>query len=350
MNKINKILLYGGLEHQDYKACQPEIAADNHNKVRVYLDMAAGLLFAATCLSGGMGVLRDKSMFYGAAFIVCAALRMVDMMAAEKEGLFLQWMMYAFAAVLYVLGIVSAASNTEELSVSFIAFTLAVPLLFVMPPIHHIANIVFFDTIFIVIVAVVESGRTRTVDIVDAVFFGVVSCIISTFTMITMYENAFSKKKLLEIASFDILTGMKNRNAYESERESWVTKCSLSLSCIYVDVNGLHELNNAKGHEKGDQMLQAVALEMRQLFGKGSCYRTGGDEFVAFVMDRQDPAVRNTVENLKRILKTRGYSIAVGVATQSAGGIDVSDLTKLAEKRMYLAKEEHYRVLNQNGR
>ena len=350
MNKINKILLYGGLEHQDYKACQPEIAADNHNKVRVYLDMAAGLLFTVTCLSGGMGVLREKSVFYGAAFIVCAALRMVDMMAAEKEGLFLQWMMYAFAAVLYVLGIVSAASNTEELSVSFIAFTLAVPLLFVMPPIHHIANIVFFDTIFIVIVAVVESGRTRTIDIVDAVFFGVVSCIISTFTMITMYENAFSKKKLLEIASFDILTGMKNRNAYESERESRVTKCSLSLSCIYVDVNGLHELNNAQGHEKGDQMLQAVALEMRQLFGKGSCYRTGGDEFVAFVMDRQDPAVRNTVEDLKRILKTRGYSIAVGVATQSAGGIDVSDLTKLAEKRMYLAKEEHYRVLNQNGR
>ena len=180
MNKINKILLYGGLEHQDYKACQPEIAADNHNKVSVYLDMAAGLLFAVTCLSGGMGVLREKSMFYGAAFIVCAALRLVDMMAAEKEGLFLQWMMYAFAAVLYVLGIASAVSNTEELSVSFIAFTLAVPLLFVMPPIHHIANIVFFDTIFIVIVAVVESGRTRTINIVDAVFFGVVSCIIST--------------------------------------------------------------------------------------------------------------------------------------------------------------------------
>lgn len=63
MNKINKILLYGGLEHQDYKACQPEIAADNHNKVRVYLDMAAGLLFAVTCLSGGMGVLREKACF-----------------------------------------------------------------------------------------------------------------------------------------------------------------------------------------------------------------------------------------------------------------------------------------------
>ncbi len=350
MNRAKKILLYGGLEPQDYRDCQPEIGEDNHNKVRVYLNMAAGLLFAATCLSGGMSVLREKSMFYGAAFMVCAALRMVDMVFADKKGLYLQWMMYAFAAVLYALGIVSAATSPEELSVSFIAFTLAVPLLFVMPPIHHIANVIFFDAIFIVLMTVFESGRTMTVDIVNAVFFGVVSCIISTFTMITMYENALSRKKLLEIARFDILTGMKNRNAYESERESWVTKCSLSLSCIYVDANGLHELNNAEGHEKGDQMLQAVALEMRQVFGNESCYRTGGDEFVAFVIDRQDPAVRGSVEELKQALKTRSYSIAVGVATQSAGGIDVSDLTKLAEKRMYLEKEEHYRVLNQNGR
>lgn len=350
MNQVKKVLLYGGLEPQDYRDCQPEIGEDNHNKVRVYLTMAAGLLFAATCLSGGMSVLREKSMFYGAAFIVCAALRIVDMVFAEKGGLYLQWMMYAFAAVLYVLGIVSAATSPEELSVSFIAFTLAVPLLFVMPPIHHIANVAFFDLIFIVMMAVFESGRTMTVDIVNAVFFGMVSCIISTFTMITMYENALSKKKLLEIASFDILTGMKNRNAYESERDDWGARCALSLSCIYVDANGLHELNNAEGHEKGDQMLQIVALEMRQLFGKENCYRTGGDEFVAFAMDRQDPAVRNAVEELKQVLKTRGYSIAVGVATQSAGGIDVSDLTKLAEKRMYLEKEEHYRVLNQNGR
>ena len=350
MNQIKKILFYGGLEPQDYRDCQPEIGEENHGKMHVYLNMACGLLFAITCLSGGIGVLRQRSLFYGIAFVVCVGLRFVDMMFPDENGLFLRWLMYAFAAMLYVLGIAEAVCAPQELSVTFIAFVLAVPLLFVMPPIQHIANVLLFDGIFIGMMAVFENGRTGTVDIVNAIFFGVISCIISTFTVITMYQNVLSRKRLSAIASFDILHDMQNRNAYESERESWGTRCSLSLSCIYVDVNGLHELNNAEGHEKGDQMLQAVALEMRQIFGKGSCYRTGGDEFVAFVMDRQDPAMRSAVEELKQTLKTRGYSIAVGVATQSAGGIDVSDLTKLAEKRMYLAKEEHYRVLNQNGR
>ena len=65
-----------------------------------------------------------------------------------------------------------AVHAPEELSVTFIAFLLAVPLLFMMPPIQHIANVLLFDGIFIGMVVVFESGRTVTVDIVNAVFLG----------------------------------------------------------------------------------------------------------------------------------------------------------------------------------
>lgn len=350
MNQIRKILLYGGLERQDYQDCQQEIGAENRDKLHVYLNMACALLFAIACISGGMNVLRARSLLYCIAFIVCVGLRLADMMFPDKNGLFLRWLMYAFAALLYVLGIAEAVRAPEELSVTFIAFVLAVPLLFVMPPIQHIANVLLFDGIFIVMMAVFESGRTMTVDIVNAVFFGVISCIISTFTMITMYQNALSRKKMREIASFDILTGMKNRNAFESERDEWASRCAVSLSCIYVDANGLHELNNSKGHEKGDRVLQIIALEMREIFGKENCYRIGGDEFVAFAADWQDPAVRKWVDDFVAIVGNAGYSVAVGVATESAGGIDIVELCRKAEKRMYFDKEEHYRVLRQQGR
>ena len=350
VNRVRKILFYGGLEPQDYKDCQPEISAENHSKLHVYLTMAAGLLFAATCLSGGMNVLREKSLFYGAAFLVFAGLRLVDMMFPDVNGLFLRWQMYAFAAVLYVLGIAVAARCPEELSVSFIAFMLAVPMLFVMPPIQHITNILFFDAIFIVLVARFETGRAMTIDIVDSVVFGLVSCIISSFMMLSMHQNFLSRMKLRKFANYDILTGMQNRNAYESNRKLWAQKCSVCLSCVYVDANGLHELNNSSGHEKGDQMLQTVALEMREFFGKNNCYRTGGDEFVAFVLDSQYAAVRAQTEELAHTLERKGYSVAIGVANQSAGGIDVDELIKLAEKRMYSAKEEHYRAQQQTLR
>lgn len=350
LNQIRKILLYSGQELQDYKDCQPDIEEENREKLHVYLNMACGLLFAITCVSGGINVLQERSLFYGIAFIVCTGLRLADMMFPDKNGLFLKWLMYAFAAMLYVLGIAEAVRAPEELSVTFIAFLLAVPLLFVMPPAQHIANVLLFDGIFIVMMAVFESGRTMTVDIVNAVFFGVISCIISTFTMITMYQNAISRKKMREIANFDILTGMKNRNAFERERDEWPSRCTVSLSCIYVDVNGLHDLNNSRGHEKGDRMLQVVAMEMREIFGKENCYRIGGDEFVAFVADWQDPAVRKWVEDFVAIVGHAGYSAAVGVATESAGGIDMTELCRKAEKRMYLDKDEYYRVLRQQER
>lgn len=350
VNELRKLLHHGGLAVQDYKDCQPEIEEENRKKLHVYLNVAGTLLFAITCLSGGVDVLRERSLFYGIAFVVCSGLCLVERMFQDKNGLFLQWMMYAFAATLYVLGIAEAAHAPEELSVTFIAFLLAVPLLFVMPPAQHLANVLLFDGIFIGMMVVFESGRVMTVDIVNAVFFGLISCIISTFTMLTMYQNAISRKRLRETANFDILTGMKNRNAFESEREDWAVRCSVSLSCIYVDVNGLHELNNSSGHDKGDRMLQMVALEMREVFGKNSCYRIGGDEFVAYVADWQDAAVRKWGDDFSAIVNHAGYSVAVGIATESAGSIDVGELCRKAEKRMYLNKEEHYRVLNQKGR
>ena len=46
----------------------------------------------------------------------------------------------------------------------------------------------------------------------------------------------------------------------------------------------------------------------------------------------------------KSSLPVGGYSVAVGTATHSAGGIDMEVLVKSAETRMYLAKEENYRL------
>jgi hypothetical protein len=54
LNQIQKLLCYSGLEVQDYRDCQPEIEEENRRKMHVYLNMACGLLFAITCLSGGI--------------------------------------------------------------------------------------------------------------------------------------------------------------------------------------------------------------------------------------------------------------------------------------------------------
>lgn len=298
MGKLHQMLFYAGLKPEEYQACLPEIRKDNRKKLRAYLIIAGIFLLVIICLLGGLEALRANRGYYLLSFVGCLVL-------------------------------------------------LAVPLLFVMPPVQHISNILFFAVIFIGLVLHVKTGRIAVIDITDCVVFGMVSSIISSFMMVSMHQNFLSELRLRRFANFDILTNMQNRNAYESSRDSWAKKCTVSLSCVYVDVNGLHELNNASGHEKGDQMLQTVALELQGRFGRDNCYRTGGDEFVAFVQDEPETTVRAATDELIRALERKGCSAAIGVATQNAGSMDLDTLIRQAEQQMYQAKEEHYRIQRQ---
>lgn len=333
VGKLHQMLFYAGLEPEEYQACLPEIRKDNRKKLRAYLIIAGIFLLVIICLLGGLGALRANRGYYLLSFVGCLVLLAIEMMLPEDNGL--------------LLGMLIMKVSPEELSVCFIAFLLAVPLLFVMPPVQHISNILFFAVIFIGLVLHVKTGRIAVIDITDCVVFGMVSSIISSFMMVSMHQNFLSELRLRRFANFDILTNMQNRNAYESSRDSWAKKCTVSLSCVYVDVNGLHELNNASGHEKGDQMLQTVALELQGRFGRDNCYRTGGDEFVAFVQDEPETAVRAATDELIRALERKGCSAAIGVVTQNAGSVDLDTLIRQAEQQMYQAKEEHYRIQRQ---
>lgn len=344
MKNFWKIFWYAGIEPEDFEACRAEIAQDNRKKLHIYLMIAIGFLFVCLCLSGGVAVLRGNTMFYAGGFLVMVGLMGVDLVFPEKNGLLLTWLMYALAGALYAVGILVALSSPEQPSVSFVAFSLAIPLLFTMTPIQHIANVMFFDAVFIILVILFESGSAMALDIIDAVIFGAISCVISTLMMISNHQKFAANHKLKQIANYDLLTGVKNRNAFEEERDTLKEKVTLSLGCIYVDANGLHTLNNTQGHESGDQMLQTVALMMQELFGRKHCYRIGGDEFVAIIRNGQEGSIQNSARFLQKMLERKGYAVAVGTAAQPIEELDVDELFRLAEKRMYANKMEYYRA------
>ena len=338
-------LLCAEMSREEYKACLPDIQRSNRQRVTAYLGIACAFLTVLWILSGALEFLRPNMPAYMIALAVCMGLQAVNRTFPGKNGLLLTWLMYAFEALLYVLGIyLGIHPSPDTPTVSFIAFLLAVPLLFVMRPIQHILNVVFFDGIFILTCFLFKSKETLPVDILDGMVFGAVSCIISTFIMLSMHENFSIRHKLLGIAETDLNVGLKNRNAYESQMHDYPMHCSSTLSCVYLDVNGLHELNNTRGHAAGDEMLKTVAAKVRDIFGEEYSYRVGGDEFVAFAMDKSAEEMRALIHKLVQEVDEAGYSVAVGTATHSAGGIDMEVLVKSAETRMYLAKEEHYRL------
>ena len=69
-------------------------------------------------------------------------------------------------------------------------------------------------------------------------------------------NNVKNRADLQEQGDRDTLTGMYNRNRYERDLPVLFSRYQSSLTCIYIDVNGLREMNNTKGHDLGDKMLR----------------------------------------------------------------------------------------------
>lgn len=139
----------------------------------------------------------------------------------------------------------------------------------------------------------------------------------------------------------DVLTGLYNRNRYEADLSGICREHPENLSCVYIDVNGLHEMNNDNGHEQGDLMLRTVAEGIRRFFDTKYSYRTGGDEFVVFAAQKEEAEVRRRCGELAAWLAKMDYHVSVGVQWQAKVS-SMDTLIKAAEKEMYEEKRKYY--------
>ena len=168
-----------------------------------------------------------------------------------------------------------------------------------------------------------------------------------SFTMLA--KNMRSYNAIKELGEKDILLGLNNRNRYEMDIDRFEHMYEMSLACIYIDVNGLHELNNAKGHEAGDRMLQSVAGQIREKFGVCFTYRIGGDEFVIFVVDTDEAEIKEKLANLTAELVSEDIHVSIGLAWENED-IQVESMIKTAEARMYADKKRYYEEMGYDRR
>ena len=112
-------------------------------------------------------------------------------------------------------------------------------------------------------------------------------------------------------------------------------------ACIYIDANGLHEINNERGHEAGDQLLRAVAERLREQFPRDDLYRVGGDEFVVFPAPAAEAEYEARMRAVSESLAAQGYSISYGIAVcEAANGL--RELVREADEKMLGSKRAYY--------
>jgi diguanylate cyclase (GGDEF)-like protein len=152
-------------------------------------------------------------------------------------------------------------------------------------------------------------------------------------------------------AAIDNLTGLstfkvlRDRISYEVERSK---RSMEGFAVLFLDLDHFKGVNDRFGHESGNEVLRAVAGEIRSAVRASDlAARYGGDEFVV-ILTRTDLAGANRVAEALRagiegVGRRLGYEIglitvSVGVAEYNPSRPSEADLMVLADRALYTAK------------
>lgn len=340
LEKIKGYALYGDTDRESYNAIKDKIEASNRVTAFVFASVASVLIGIMLCLSFFLEGFRGSRNVYFVG-ILFSLLQVAVSLASRRHSVLTYVSVYMAISVFLLYGIaIATLTRPEEQTVTFMVMLIFVPLIFVDRPVRMAASLLFYILLFIVMAIRYKRGSVLGVDITDAVIFGLLSIVSETIVYRVKIRGYVLEYKLHIMSETDQLTGLNNRNCYEGRLAGYTG--NHSIACIYIDVNGLHELNNSKGHQAGDEMLKYVANVVRETFGAEDTYRIGGDEYVAFARNRTRDEVEKLIDEMKARVRARGYHVAVGHGYSDQPDDGIGALVSSAESRMYRDKAEFY--------
>lgn len=163
-----------------------------------------------------------------------------------------------------------------------------------------------------------------------------------SYFLLLARSNAISQRELSHLSYFDTLTSFYNRNRYIKDTNALIHTNS-PIGIVYLDVNGLKDINDQYGHEFGDKVLAECARRMKQVFEGADFYRIGGDEFVIICQGIEKDVFHSKLRELRvQFHKEPHYQAAIG--SQWAEAVDnLKQIIANADAKMYEDKKEFYR-------
>jgi len=154
--------------------------------------------------------------------------------------------------------------------------------------------------------------------------------------------------KLDALATLDGLTGIANHRIFQSRLEAECSRASRSgapLALMLLDVDHFKSLNDAHGHQAGDEVLKMLggllAVSSRSI---DLVARYGGEEFAVILVNTDPVAAAKAGERLRsQIQRTnwphRAITVSIGIASWSPGAATAAELIRHADQALYYSKE-----------
>jgi diguanylate cyclase (GGDEF)-like protein len=159
-------------------------------------------------------------------------------------------------------------------------------------------------------------------------------------------RNAWLLEQLQKVASTDGLTGIANRRAFDMVLERELARAARNgapVSLVMLDIDNFKELNDNHGHQRGDDVLRAVAAALaKECREYDTAARYGGEEFAMILPNCTAAEAPAAAERLRVAVAEAGSPVRVtasgGVATFPMNGRDAASVVTAADEALYESK------------
>jgi diguanylate cyclase len=156
-----------------------------------------------------------------------------------------------------------------------------------------------------------------------------------------------------EVVLKDPLTGVGNRRCFDVTMEKAILDCKQkksSLSLVMCDIDHFKRVNDAFGHQVGDEIIRVFSRVIEAGVREGdTVIRYGGEEFAIFLPMAELDAAKSIAERIRRQFESKKLTIRetnqkIGQLTASFGvaqfrqGDDAEMLVQRADSKLYDAK------------
>lgn len=168
------------------------------------------------------------------------------------------------------------------------------------------------------------------------------------FFIETAMTREKEKKHLQNLSYVDSLTYAQNRNHFNEYLKKNRCKELHFVGVIYLDLNGLKEINDKMGHLAGDTLIISASYVLQEIFADNS-YRIGGDEFVVIEQDVLESEFYSKYEMLLKRMKELEISVATGYIWKERC-LNLSEILQAADQKMYEDKKRYYSIAQKDQR
>jgi diguanylate cyclase (GGDEF)-like protein len=176
-----------------------------------------------------------------------------------------------------------------------------------------------------------------------------------------------NRGKLEKLATYDALTDLYNRRKFNAVLHDEILRYRRHhrpLSLLMIDLDHFKDINDAHGHQAGDEALRAVARTVNaEIRRTDVTARYGGEEIAVILPETSNPDAVALAERIRKAIdqkiieyepgKAIQLTASIGVATLSeeTGVLTEDELLRSADAALYAAKRDgRNRVRNAHGK